>query len=87
MSKKEKKRGKNLLDTDNSVGLLRGGGVGGGGRGFRKVNGGGRRPDLGWRAHSTATDDVLWSHVPETCIILLTSVTSINSIKRKKEKF
>ena len=30
------------------------------------------------------TDDVLWNHAPETCITVLTSVTSVNSIKRKK---
>ena len=29
------------------------------------------------------TGDVLWNSEPETCIILLTSVTLINSIKRK----
>ena len=31
-------------------------------------------------------DDVLWNGAPETCIILLTSVTPINSIKRKNEE-
>lgn len=29
------------------------------------------------------TDGVLWNHVPETCIILLTSVTLKHSIKSK----
>ena len=29
-------------------------------------------------------DDVLWSCVPETCIILLTNVTPMNAIKRKR---
>ena len=29
---------------------------------------------------------MLWNCVPETCIILLTSVTPINSIKRKNEE-
>ena len=31
------------------------------------------------------TGDVLWNSEPETCIILLTSVTIVNSIKRNKE--
>ena len=32
-------------------------------------------------------DDVLWNGTPETCIILLASVTAINSIKNNlKEK-
>ena len=30
------------------------------------------------------TDDVLWNCAPETCIILLISVTPINFMKRKK---
>ena len=30
------------------------------------------------------TDDVLYSCAPDTCIILLTRVNPINSIKRKK---
>ena len=35
--------------------------------------------------HTTqGTDNVLWNCAPQTCIILLTSVTPINSIKRKK---
>ena len=29
-------------------------------------------------------DDVLWSCVPETCILLLTNVTPMNAIKRKR---
>ena len=39
--------------------------------------------DLTWSGEHTiqCTDDVLWNCVPETCIILLTSVTPINSIK------
>ena len=32
------------------------------------------------------TDDVLWNCTPETCILLLTNVTPINSIKVKKIK-
>ena len=31
-------------------------------------------------------DDVLQNHAPETCTILLTSITPINSIKRGKRK-
>ena len=32
------------------------------------------------------TDDILQNYTPETCIILLTNVTPINSIKIKKKK-
>ena len=32
------------------------------------------------------TDDVLWNCAPETCIISLTVVTSINSIKKKEKE-
>ena len=41
--------------------------------------------DLTWDGEHTiqCTDDVLWNCAPETCIILLTSVTPINSIKKK----
>ena len=31
-------------------------------------------------------DDVLWNCAPETCVILLTSVAPINSIKSKKRE-
>ena len=43
--------------------------------------------DLTWGVEHTiqCTDDVLWHCVPETCIILLTCVTSMNSIKMKKK--
>ena len=39
--------------------------------------------DLTWGGEHTiqCTDDVLWNCAPETCVILLTSVTPINSIK------
>ena len=42
--------------------------------------------DLFWGGEHTmqCTDDVLWNCAPETCKLLLTSVTAINSIKRKK---
>ena len=42
--------------------------------------------DLTWGGgHTTqCTDDVLQNHAPETCIISLTGVTPINSIKRKQ---
>ena len=45
-----------------------------------------RDRDLTWGDEHTiqCTDDVLWNCAPETCIILLNSVTPINSIKRKK---
>ena len=44
--------------------------------------------DLIWGGEHTieCTDDVLWNCVLETHIIFLTSVTPINSIKRKKRK-
>ena len=31
------------------------------------------------------TDDVLWTCIPETCIILLANFTTINSIKTNKQ--
>ena len=31
------------------------------------------------------TDDEMWNHIPETCIILLANVTPIDSITNKKE--
>ena len=45
--------------------------------------------DLTWGGEHTIqyTDDVLWSCTPESHIILLTSVTQINSIKKKKKKW
>ena len=41
--------------------------------------------DLTWGGEPTTqyTDDVLWNCIPETYILLLTSVTPINSIKNK----
>ena len=47
-----------------------------------------RDRDLTWGGEHTiqCTDDVLQNCAPETCIILLTSVTPINSIKRKMKK-
>ena len=45
--------------------------------------------DLTWGGEHTVqcTDGVLWSCAPETCIILLTSVTPINLIKRQKRNY
>ena len=42
--------------------------------------------DLSWGGEHPVpgTDDVLWNCAPEACIVLLTSVTPINSIKRIK---
>ena len=68
LSEKEKK----LTNTDKSVVTARGVGGGGGGGGFVEMNGDGRRLDLG-----QCTDYVLWDCAPETCIILLNSVTPI----------
>ena len=40
--------------------------------------------DMTWSEHTIQyTDDVLWNYTPSTYIILLTNVTSINSIKIK----
>ena len=47
----------------------------------RGVNGDGRRLDLGGEHTIQNTDDVLQNCTLETYIILLTSVTPINSIK------
>ena len=49
-----------------------------------RISGDGRRVDLGGKHTIECADDVLWNCAPETCIILLTNVTSISSIKRKK---
>ena len=40
--------------------------------------------DLTWGGEHTVqcADDVLWNSAPETCVILLRSVTPINSIKK-----
>ena len=45
--------------------------------------------DLHWGGEHTVrcTDNVLWDCAPEICIFLLTSVTPINSINRKKKEF
>ena len=45
--------------------------------------------DLTWGGEHTVqcTDDVLQNCAPATCKILVTSVTPINSIKRKKKDF
>ena len=42
--------------------------------------------DLSWGGELTiqCTDDVLSNWAPESCVILLTSVTPINSIKSRK---
>ena len=45
--------------------------------------------DLHWGGEHTVwcTDNVMWDCAPEICIFLLTSVTPINSINRKKKEF
>ena len=45
--------------------------------------------DVTWGGEHTiqCKGDVLWNCAPETCIIFLTSVTPINSMKRKIKKF
>ena len=54
-----------------------------GGKGDKVIDG-----DWTWGGGHTVqcTDDVLWNCPPETCIILLTTVTPINSIKKKRIK-
>ena len=44
--------------------------------------------DVSWGGEHTihGTDDVLWNCAPETCIVLLTNVTPVNSIKKKKKR-
>ena len=58
--------------------VARGGGVGGGGGGYGGMDGDGQTLDLTRRTHRTCTDDVLYNCAPETCVILLTSVTPKN---------
>ena len=44
--------------------------------------------DLTWGSEHTiqGTDDELWNCAPKACIILLSSVTPINLIKREKDQ-
>ena len=44
--------------------------------------------DLTWGGEHTiqCTDGVFWNRAPDTCVILLTSVTPQNAIKRKEKK-
>lgn len=85
LSKKENKE-KGLMDTDNSAVIAGGEGLGEMKEGEGGINGDGWRLDLGWCTHCRqCTDDMLWNCVPETCVILLNSVASTNSIKKKKE--
>ena len=51
-----------------------------------RINGDGWRPDSGSEHTVQCTDDVLWDCVPEPCIIVLTRVTPIHSVKRGKNK-
>ena len=80
VGKKEKK----LMNTYNSVVLAWGEGEVEEGTGG--TNGDGRRLDLGGEDIVQCTEDVLWDCVPETCIILLTSISPINSIKSEKKE-
>ena len=44
--------------------------------------------ETGGGAHTTqCTDDVLWDCAPETCVILLTSGSPINSVIKKRITF
>ena len=71
------------MDMDNSVVVARGKGLGGGGRGYRGINGDG---DLTWGGEHTiqSTVDVLWNCAPENYILFKINVTPTKSIKRKK---
>ena len=71
---------------DNSMVITRGKGGGGGGEGERGINGDGRRLDVGGEHTLQCTDDVKPNCAPETCIILLSNVTLINSMKRRKQR-
>ena len=72
------------MDMDSSVVIAGGGGVQVGGAGCTGRSGDGTRRDLGGEHTTQCTDDVLWNCASETCVILLTSVRPMNSIKRKK---
>ena len=77
---KRVKREKKLIDMDNSV-VIAGGveeGIGG-------ING--EEGDMTWVVSTQiqCTSHVWWDCAAETCIILLTSVTPINSVKREKK--
>ena len=50
----------------------------------RKISDG-RRLDLGGMHTVQCRDDVFWNCAPETCVILLTSVTTIKFNKKEKE--
>ena len=83
--KKERKR--KISQTQTTVWWLLGRvGVGGGGGGYTWIN------KWCWMetslgvGHTTQCTDMLSNCAPETCIILVTSVTPINSIKRKINK-
>ena len=71
----EQGKEKELMNTDDSVVIAGGEGVGGveaGTGGYRVMEG-----DLTWGGEYTTecADAVLWNCAPDTCIILLTSVT------------
>ena len=77
-SKKEKVE-RELMDTENCGDCQKGWGGE-----WRRVQRGQMVEDRRLRVMNTqCTDDVLWNCAPEICIIPLTSVTPINSIKRK----
>ena len=54
--------------------------------GIGVINVGGGRIDLHGEHTTSCIGDVLRNCAPETCIILLASITPINSIKRKINK-
>ena len=81
----QKKKRKNSW-TQTTVWGVPGGGVESGGGGYREgVNGdGGDLARGGEHTHTVrCTDHVLRKCAPETCVILLTNVTPINSNKKR----
>ena len=50
------------------------------------INGGGRRLDFGDGCMMQCADDALLSCTLETCMVLVTIVTPINSIKKKDKQ-
>ena len=55
------------------------------GEGIEGIHNDGRRLSLGGEHPIQCKDDMLWKCTLGTCIILLTSFTPINAVKRKKK--
>lgn len=74
------------MDKNNSVVIAAEKQVGEVAEGIEVKNGDRQRLDLGGEHAIQCTDDALQNYAPETCIIVLTGVTPINAIRRKKIK-